>query len=345
MSKKFNPYEILGVEKNADKKTIEKKFKKLAISLHPDKNKNDPNANENFQQLTKAKDILINDDAKIKYDKYGITDEQDEIKINNQMYQEMRIKQRLKDVVQIDITLLQALNGFKRKLNLQREVINSVQRTQKMEHIEINLDFKTKPLNKPIICEGKGKKYDDLIGDLFIVINITPDPVYKINKSNFNLITRQKISIEQSLCGFNILLPYFGKNITIQYDKLINPNNIYIIKGMGLNISDESNILSKSDIEIHFDIQYQQQLTSEQIDKLKNIFNYNYTHNISNNEHKIYNIIEHKIAHTSNNNEHSDILNKMFREKGMMPGMMPGMMSGMSEMSGVDENGKECHVQ
>lgn len=35
-------YKLLGVPKDADDKTIKKKFKKLAIKYHPDKNADNP---------------------------------------------------------------------------------------------------------------------------------------------------------------------------------------------------------------------------------------------------------------------------------------------------------------
>ena len=191
-NKKFDPYDILDVPRDTDTDTIQKKFKKLAVKLHPDKNKDDPNATEKFQQLTKAKEILTNPESRDKYDRYGITDEQDEHRMNNEMMQEMMIKQKLRDVVQINISLSDILNenGYKKKLNLQREVINSVQRKQHTEKFDVTLELdSTTPINKPIIFEGKGKKYDNLTGDLVIMLNIKPDSTYKINKSNYNLIT------------------------------------------------------------------------------------------------------------------------------------------------------------
>jgi len=272
---KFNPYDILGVDKNADTKDIEKKFKKLAVKHHPDKNKDDPEAKEKFQRMLKAKDILVNAEAREKYDKYGITDEQDEIQMNQEMMEDMMIKQQLKEVIQIQISLSEALNGFTKKFRVQREVINSRQRVRSTEPIEIALEIdSTKPINKPVVFEGKGKKYDDKTGDLIIMLNIKQDRTYKINKSNYNLITKQKISVAQSLCGFEMSIPHSGKNIIIQNEKLINPNSAYVVKGMGLTVVDGFGKLSKSDIEIHFEIQYDQINIKEHQEALKKIFGY-----------------------------------------------------------------------
>jgi len=38
----FDPYEILGVEMDAPINTIKKAYRKLALSVHPDRNVNNP---------------------------------------------------------------------------------------------------------------------------------------------------------------------------------------------------------------------------------------------------------------------------------------------------------------
>ena len=47
-------YEILGVDKTANAAAIKKAYHKLALLSHPDKNKDDPAATANFQQLQKV---------------------------------------------------------------------------------------------------------------------------------------------------------------------------------------------------------------------------------------------------------------------------------------------------
>lgn len=54
----FDPYKILGVSPQASKSEIRKKYHKLALKMHPDKNIKDPKAKEKFQQLQKAYDLL-----------------------------------------------------------------------------------------------------------------------------------------------------------------------------------------------------------------------------------------------------------------------------------------------
>ena len=53
-----DPYEILGVARDADDATIKKAFRRLARELHPDVNRHDPDAEEKFKEAAEAYEIL-----------------------------------------------------------------------------------------------------------------------------------------------------------------------------------------------------------------------------------------------------------------------------------------------
>ncbi len=64
-----DPYEILGVKKNADAAAIKSAYRKLAKKLHPDANKNDPKAAQRFAELNSAYEILGEEDKRRAYDR------------------------------------------------------------------------------------------------------------------------------------------------------------------------------------------------------------------------------------------------------------------------------------
>jgi len=67
----FDPYEILGVDISADKKTIKSQYKKLSLIYHPDK----PTGNEKlFMKLRKAYDALTDETARYNWEHYGNPD-------------------------------------------------------------------------------------------------------------------------------------------------------------------------------------------------------------------------------------------------------------------------------
>jgi molecular chaperone DnaJ len=66
-----DPYEVLGVARDADETTIKKAFRKLARELHPDVNAHDPDAEDKFKEAAEAYEILNDPERRATYDRYG----------------------------------------------------------------------------------------------------------------------------------------------------------------------------------------------------------------------------------------------------------------------------------
>lgn len=64
-------YEILGVSRNADLETIKKAYRRLALAYHPDRNPNNPEAEEKFKLINEAYEVLSDPDKRRAYDLYG----------------------------------------------------------------------------------------------------------------------------------------------------------------------------------------------------------------------------------------------------------------------------------
>ena len=64
-------YEVLGVTRTATDVEIKSAYRKLAMTYHPDRNPNNPDAEEKFKELTEAYAILADSEKRSLYDRFG----------------------------------------------------------------------------------------------------------------------------------------------------------------------------------------------------------------------------------------------------------------------------------
>src|SRR4051812_37903185 len=64
-------YEILGVSRTATETEIKTAYRKLAVQHHPDKNPNDPHAEEKFKEAAEAYSVLSDAQKRASYDRFG----------------------------------------------------------------------------------------------------------------------------------------------------------------------------------------------------------------------------------------------------------------------------------
>jgi len=67
----LNPYEILGVDKDATTEDIKKAYRLLARETHPDLNPGDSVAEARFKQVSVAYDVLSDEQKRADYDEFG----------------------------------------------------------------------------------------------------------------------------------------------------------------------------------------------------------------------------------------------------------------------------------
>jgi molecular chaperone DnaJ len=66
-----DPYEVLGVPRDADERQVKRAFRSLARELHPDVNRQDPGTEEKFKEAAEAYEILSDAERRATYDRYG----------------------------------------------------------------------------------------------------------------------------------------------------------------------------------------------------------------------------------------------------------------------------------
>jgi molecular chaperone DnaJ len=64
-------YEILGVSRDTDGKEVKKAYRRIAMKNHPDRNPDDPKAEDIFKEATEAYEVLADEEKRANYDRFG----------------------------------------------------------------------------------------------------------------------------------------------------------------------------------------------------------------------------------------------------------------------------------
>jgi molecular chaperone DnaJ len=70
-TEKRDYYEVLGIPRNASLDDIKKAYRKMALKFHPDKNREDPHAEEKFKEAAEAYGVLSDEEKRARYDRHG----------------------------------------------------------------------------------------------------------------------------------------------------------------------------------------------------------------------------------------------------------------------------------
>ena len=64
-------YEVLGISRDASESDLKKAYRRLAMKFHPDRNPDDPDAEEKFKEASEAYEILHDAQKRQAYDQFG----------------------------------------------------------------------------------------------------------------------------------------------------------------------------------------------------------------------------------------------------------------------------------
>ncbi len=71
MAQRRDYYEILSVSRDCDEATLKSAYRKLALTHHPDRNPNNPDASEKFKEASEAYAVLSDVEKRARYDQFG----------------------------------------------------------------------------------------------------------------------------------------------------------------------------------------------------------------------------------------------------------------------------------
>src|SRR5258705_9289968 len=64
-------YETLGVNRDASEEDLKKSYRKLAMKWHPDRNPDNPKAEDHFKEAKEAYEVLTDAQKRAAYDQFG----------------------------------------------------------------------------------------------------------------------------------------------------------------------------------------------------------------------------------------------------------------------------------
>src|SRR6266446_8952774 len=71
MATKRDYYEVLSVGRSASEQELKSAYRRLAVQHHPDKNPDDPRAEDKFKEAAEAYGVLSNPEQRQRYDRFG----------------------------------------------------------------------------------------------------------------------------------------------------------------------------------------------------------------------------------------------------------------------------------
>jgi len=288
-------YKVLGVDKNADEKTIKNAYRKLARKLHPDINPNDPNASKKFQELNEANEVLSDPEKRKKYDQYG------ENWQHADQYEQARQQQQHAygnpggsyqtggfegfgggdtDFSEFFNSMFGGMGGggargggrqaryrgqdynAELKLNL-RDVAETHKQTLTVNGKQIRITIPAGVENgQTIKIAGHGGPgmNNGPAGDLYITFVIANDPEFK--RSGFDLYRTVKIDLYTAVLGGDIMIDTLNGKVKLKVKPETQQGTKVKLKGKGLPVYKKADQFG--DLYLTYDVQMPANLTDKQ---------------------------------------------------------------------------------
>jgi len=275
-------YKILGVDKGASQKEIKSAYRKLAMKYHPDQNKGDAAAEEQFKKISEAYAVLSDPEKRKKYDMFG--DEKfrqqytsEDIfggsNINDILrefgfggfrgggfrsrggfgFGESPFEQEMVNLdvtSSMEITLEESVKGGERQVTLQSG--------SKKELINVKIPPGIREGGK-LRLPGKGQSDRNRKGDLFIEIKIAKHPTLK--RKDDDLTAHANIPLSTALLGGTIEIETLDGTKSVKIPAGTGFGQKIRIKGAGVKALNRSHT---GDLYIEIGINIPKEMTDSQ---------------------------------------------------------------------------------
>jgi DnaJ-class molecular chaperone len=300
-----NYYTILGINENASPEEIKKAYRSLQMKWHPDKNAGSQESINMTQKLNEAYETLGDEQKKQEYDfnrknpnpfanmgggvhHVNVNDLFGSLFGGGFPFGNMGMGgmggmqgfppganihvfhggfpfQKPEPIIkQIELTLEQVLTGLSVPIEIERWIMENGNKVFEKETIYIPLPSGIDEGEMVVLPEKGNILNSNAKGDIKIQIKINNTTEFK--RSGLDLILEKTISLKEALCGFTFEIKYInGKSYTLNNNKgnIIPSGYKKVYPEMGL-VRDGC----KGNMIIHFNVQFPEKFTEEQIEKI-----------------------------------------------------------------------------
>lgn len=285
-------YKALGVEKGASADEIKKAFRKLAVKYHPDRNPDNKAAEDKFKEINEAYAVLSDPEKKQKYDTFGSSGFHQQYS-QEDIFRGFDFGNAYKDMgggfgggnaedifsrlfggsfghgggrggfrsgprrgadheMELTVTFRDASQGAEKQIAFRR----NGQREELKIKIPAGVDNGSR-----IRIAGKGGQGEGggPVGDLFLNINVMPDPLF--SREGGDLFVERSISFSAACLGISLDVPTLEGDKRIKVPAGIQPGTKIRLKGCGIK-SLGSN--SKGDLYVKIGVHIPETLNGEQ---------------------------------------------------------------------------------
>lgn len=247
-------YTTLEIAPGASEAEIKKAYRKLARQYHPDVNK-DPKAEEKFKEINAAYEVLSDKDKRAKYDQYG-----DSMFGGQNFHDFSRAQGGNVDLDEILRNMFSGGGGFGGggfggfggggfggggfgggvNLDLDANVTVPFSVAVLGGKHTINLSGESFDIKIPagiksgekLRVRGKGKKHGSQVGDLYLKIDISPNPEYE--REGDTLVKTFNVPLYAALFGGKVSVQTLEKEVTLKVPENTKNGQRFRLKEMGV---------------------------------------------------------------------------------------------------------------
>jgi len=251
-----DPYEALGVKKDASADEIQKAYRALAKKLHPDLNPGNKQAEEQFKEVSAAYGLLSDAEKRARFDRgeidasgherpqqryyrdfadggasrtytsgAGFADFADDDVLAEIFGRQARGNFRMRGAdahYRLEVDFLDAINGAKRQITLPEG-----------EALEVTIPLGTRD-GQVLRLRGKGQQGigGGPPGDALIEVAVRPHPLF--TRKDDDIHVELAVPLDQAVLGGRVTVPTPSGPVTMTVPKWSNSGTVLRLKGKGV---------------------------------------------------------------------------------------------------------------